>query len=388
MRFLFITTGSQVTVYAVAPLATAVRNAGHEVLLAANEPLMQYAEAIEVPAVSIVPGPIRHFLMASRSEDARTAPRDLREEMLDFGRGFAKMASAELDPLLDLAEDWPPDVIVGGSMSYAAGLLATRLEVPYVRQIEYLRVPTRGVDPVAEEGLRPELERLGLAGLPDPDLYIDACPPSLRPSPNPTAQPMRWIPRNPQRRLEPWMYTRPKGRPRVLITSGTHFRMFSGSSLRHLTGQLALAGAEVLIAAPEKAAEELGAELSDVRIGWIPLDVVAPTCDLAVHHGGATTSMTVMTAGAPQLIMPPNSHTKAIAQALSDFGAALTVTPEQQEPDQDPAEAFAAGCREILSTPRYGQQAQALAKEIATLPTPSEIVHTIATLVTKTLVTP
>jgi glycosyltransferase len=156
--------------------------------------------------------------------------------------------------------------------------------------------------------------------------------------------------------------------------------MLSGGSLRQLTDQLTLLGAEVLIAAPEKAAEELGAELGDVRIGWIPLDVVAPTCDLAVHHGGATTSMTVMTAGVPQLIMPPNSHTKAIAQALSGFGAALTLNLQQQEPDQDPAEAIAARCREILSTPRYTQQAQALAKEIATLPAPPEMVHTIEAL--------
>jgi glycosyltransferase len=388
MKFLFITTGSQVTVYAVAPFATAARNAGHEILLAANEPLMQYAEAIEVPAVSITPEPIRHFLMAGRSEDGRTAPRDLQEEILDFGRGFAKMASAELGPLLDLAEDWPPDVIVGGSMSYAAGLLAASLEVPYVRQIEYLRVPTMGVDPVAEEGLRPELERLGLAGFPDPDLLIDACPPSLRPPLSPTAQPMRWIPRNPQRRLEPWMYTRPKGRPRVLITSGTHFRMLSGGSLRHLTDQLTLLGAEVLIAAPEKAAEELGAELGDVRIGWIPLDVVAPTCDLVVHHGGAATALTFMTAEVPQLIMPQNGYAERIAQAVSSSGAALTLNLQEQEPDQDPAEAIAAGCREILSTPRYTQQAQALAKEIAKLPMPSEIVHMIEALVSKTLVTP
>jgi UDP:flavonoid glycosyltransferase YjiC (YdhE family) len=379
MKILFITTGSQVTVYAVAPFATAVRNAGHEVLLAANEPLMQYVEAIEVPAVSVATEPIRHFLMAGRSEDGRTAPRDVQEENLDFGRGFAKMGSAELDPLLALAGDWSPDLIVGGSMSYAAGLLAASLKVPYVRQIEYLRVPTPGVDPVAKEGLRPELGRLGLAGFPEPDLLIDACPPSLQPSPSP-AQPMRWIPRNPQRRLEPWMYTRPKGRPRVLITSGTHFRMLSGSSMRYLTDFLTRLGAEVLIAAPEKTAQELGAELGDVRIGWIPLDVVASTCDLAVHHGGATTSMTVMTAGVPQLITPPNSHTKAIAEALSSFGAALALGQQRQEPGQDPAEAIAAGCQEILATPRYTQQAQALAQEIATLPPPSEIVHTIEAL--------
>jgi glycosyltransferase len=342
MKFLFTAGGSQATVFSVAPLATAARNAGHEILLAADEPLVEAAEVIAVPAVSIP--------------------------------GVGGMARARVDALLNLAEDWPPDLVVGG-LTYLPGLIAASLKVPYVRQVWDIGPSKR-----AEQGLQPELERLGLAGFPDPDLLIDTCPPSLQPSPNPTAQPMRCIPRNPQRRLEPWMYTRPKGRPRVLITSGTHFRMLSGSSLRHLTDYLTLLGAEVLIAAPEKTAEELGAELGDVRIGWIPLDVVASTCDLAVHHGGAATALTFMTAGVPQLIIPPNSHTRAIAQALSGFGAALALDPQRQEPDQDPAEAIAAGCREILATPRYTQQAQALAKEIATLPPPSEMVHTIEAL--------
>src|SRR5579859_5106722 len=253
MKFLFTAGGSQATVYSVAPLATAARNAGHEILLAADESLAEAAEAIAVPAVSIP--------------------------------GVGGMARARVDALLDLAEDWPPDVVVGG-LTYLPGLIAARLEVPYVRQVWDIGPSKR-----AEQGLRPELERLGLAGFPDPGLLIDTCPPSLRPPLTPTALPMRCIPRNPQGRLERWMYTRPKGRPRVLITSGTRTSILSGGSLRHLADELTMMGAEVLIAAPQKAAEELGAELGDVRVGWIPLDVVAPTCDLAVHHGGAATAL-------------------------------------------------------------------------------------------------
>src|SRR5688572_15053768 len=117
---------------------------------------------------------------------------------------------------------------------------------------------------------------------------------------------MRWVPRVSQSRLEPWMYTRPEGRHRVLITAGTRNLMLDtpGSSLRKLVDELTGTGAEVLIAALPEAAERFGAELGDVRIGWLPLDVVAPTCDLAVHHGGATTAMTLVNSGVPQLIIP------------------------------------------------------------------------------------
>ncbi len=346
MKILFTAGGSHSTVFSVAPLATAARNAGHEILLAADEPLMETAEAIGLPAV-VTPGP--------------------------------QMTSARLDALLDLAEDWPPDLVVGG-LSYLPGVLAAALKVPYVRQAWDIAA-VLDVNSRALRELEPVLNRLGQTGLPEPALFIDVCPPSLRPAPASGPQSMRWIPRNRQRRLEPWMYTHPTGRHRVLITSGTRSLMLAapGNSMRHLVGQLALAGAEVLIAAPQEAAERFGAELGDVRIGWIPLDVVAPTCDLAVHHGGAATAMTMMNAGVPQLILPENGYAKAVAQALSGFGAALTVLP-QQELDQDPVEVIAASCRELLSSCRYAKQARALAAEIATLPTPSEVVRKIETL--------
>jgi UDP:flavonoid glycosyltransferase YjiC (YdhE family) len=385
MKFLFTPVGSQVTVYAVAPLATAARNAGHEVLMAVNDPLLEFTEAIGIPAVSLMPQPTRHFVMNGPKGNAGQGPGELREEMLGTGRGFARMAAIALEALRDLAEDWPPDLIVGGSMSYAAGLLATRLKIPYVRHAEYLGIGVTEIDPGAAAGLRPELQRLGLAGLPDPALFIEACPPSLRlPSDAPGTQPMRWIPSNPQRRLERWMYTRPHGRPRVLITSGGHFRMFSTEALRRLVDELTSTGAEVLVTAAGTAAEEYRAHLGDVRVGWMPLDVVAATCDLVVNHAGATTAMTVMAAGAPQLIYPPNTHTQAIARALTGFGAALTVPPERPGPaGAEMAGAFAAGCREILSNPRYAERARALASENAALATPAEFAHRLTELAAK-----
>lgn len=51
MRFLFVTTGSPATFYAVAPLVTAAQNAGHEVILAAHEPWMETVEGIGVPTI-------------------------------------------------------------------------------------------------------------------------------------------------------------------------------------------------------------------------------------------------------------------------------------------------------------------------------------------------
>lgn len=178
------------------------------------------------------------------------------------------------------------------------------------------------------------------------------------------------------------MYTRPEGRRRVLITSGSRARMFqqTGWSWRGLVNELALAAAEVLIAAPEKVAAEVGAELGEVRTGWMPLDVVAPTCDLIVHHGGGATALTAMNAGVPQLIAPEGAYMEIIARAVSGFGAGLIVVPQWQGPDADPAGAIAAGCRRILSSASYAERARVLRGEIAALPAAAEMVHTLEQL--------
>ncbi|GHF01832.1 dNTP-hexose glycosyl transferase [Streptomyces spiralis] len=355
MKTLFTVGGSQAAVFGVAPLAAAARNAGHEILLAADEPLMAAAQSVGLPAVCITSERMRY------GQDGMTA-------------------AARIDALLELTRQWTPDLVVGG-LSHVPRVLAAALKVPYVRHIWHIApMARRDVTAVAE--LQPQLERLGLAELPDPDLFIDLCPPSLRPPGAPAGRAMRWVPRVSQRRVEPWMYTRPEGRRRVLITAGTRNLMLdtSGSSLRRLVDELTGAGAEVLIAALPEAAERYGGELGDVRIGWIPLDVVAPTCDLAVHHGGATTAMTLVNAGVPQLIVPDNGYGKAVAESLSGFGAALLVDRHRPPAGQDPDEVVAAGCREILAEPRYAERTRTLAAESAALPTPDEVLRDIEAL--------
>lgn len=390
MRIFFITTGSQATFYAMAPLATAARNAGHQVIMAGHEPWVETAEAIGLPTFCFTVSPIRHFMSLANPAKGLRFPKEMGDEdMLGQGKGFASMGRAGVESLLELAADLPPDLVVGSSQSYSAMLLAAQLKVPYVRQIEYLGIPTTGIDPGAEEELRPELEGFGLDGLLEPDLLLDTTPPSLRPEYDPPAQAMRWIPSNPQRRLEPWMYNRPEGRRRVVITSGFRSLMFRdpGWSMPLLVSELTRMGAEVLIAASPGAAERFGSSLGDARVGWIPIDTAAPTCDLAVHHGGATTATTFMANGVPQLIIPenppefpPNYHREAIAGALDTFGAGKMLWPQTVEPDKEPGEVIAAACEELLSTPSYAERAGFLAKEIASLPTPARIVEQLEAL--------
>jgi glycosyltransferase len=189
---------------------------------------------------------------------------------------------------------------------------------------------------------------------------------------------MRWFPGNRQRELEPWMYARP-GRRRVCVTSGSRAARDSYDHsyrfLRDTARAVAALDVELVIAAPEAVAADLRAEFPGVRAGWIPLDVVAPTCDLFVHHAGGFTSMTGMNAGLPQLLLPNGPLLVPAARRLADHGAAITLMP-----GEDTADTLAAACDELLTDPAYRDRAGGIAREIAGLPLPAEVVGVLESL--------
>jgi len=378
MKTLFLAGSSAATVFALAPLATATRNAGHQTFMASPEFMVPYIAAAGLPPVAITPLTSFEYMFTDRDGNTVPLPTTPLEERMFSGRGFGRMAADTLAPLLALARDWRPDVVVGGSLAYAAGLLARHLGVPYVRHA-WDPSETTDMDAGGVEVMRPELGALGLDGLPEPDLYVDICPPSLRPVGAPPAQLMRWVPGNQQRRLEPWMYTRGE-RLRICVTAGSRaaggpVRERDVAFLRDLADSLAPLDAEVIVAAPDGITDDLRVALPDARVGWIPLDVLAPTCDLIVHHGGGVTCMTALDAGVPQLVIPQLSHSVAPALRMSDFGASITVMPADANPER-----CAAASRDLVSDPSYRARARQLSAEIAAQAPPAEVVAVLEKL--------
>jgi UDP:flavonoid glycosyltransferase YjiC (YdhE family) len=376
MRFLFVTGGSPATVFALVPLATAARDAGHQVFMAGNEDLMPAITNCGIPAVSITPAPLHHYMFTESDGSPARMPEGPRETMLFAGRAFARMADASFDALLGLAVDWRPDIVIGGGAIYAAGLVANQVEVPYARHTWDL-APTTELDEAANEVLAPRLRKLALEQLPPPRPLIEICPPALR-SPEQAAdvQPMRFVAANSQRRLEPWMYTRTERKHRILITAGTRggqSREHNTELLRRLGGTLSKLDIEMLVAGPDDMVEDLRAVLGEARVGWFPMDVVAHTCDLIVHHGGGTTAMAAMAAGTPQLVIPQEDYQVACCRPITEFGAGLLL-----EPGQDTADNIAQACQTILADATYRQRTQILAEEVAAQPSPAAVVQALA----------
>ncbi|MBB1252291.1 nucleotide disphospho-sugar-binding domain-containing protein [Streptomyces alkaliterrae] len=375
MRVLFLGAGSAATIYGLTPLATAARNAGHQVMMAAPRNVLPDIAALGLTPFSVTSTPIPHFRTRDRAGNPVTVPDNAVEGRLFTGGWFGRLAAASLEPLLELAEDWRPDLVVGGTLTYAAPLLAHRLQVPYVRHAWDIK-DFDGIDPGADRELRPELDALGLDRLPDPDLFVDVSPPSLRPAGAPPAQLMRWTPVNQQREVEPWMYTRGERR-RVVVTGGS--RGLNFDFVKAMVEKVSALGVEVVVAAPEELAAKLRDQLDGVRAGWIPLDVVAPTSDLIVHHAGGVTSLTALHFGVPQLAVMESQDSASHGAALdrvADLGAGRTLYPAEFT-----AERVGAACRDLLENPSYVRQARALSEEMAALPSPSEVVGALERLV-------
>ncbi|BBC30322.1 hypothetical protein SGFS_016160 [Streptomyces graminofaciens] len=375
MKVLFVAGPSPATVFGLASLASALRNAGHHVIMAATEELSSHVTGIGLPTVVVTDRTWQSLITTDRA--GRPVPRMTRgvdSERRHHGGWFGRLAAESLPSLLEVSANWRPDLVVGGSMSYAAPLLAAHLGVPHVRQA-WDTYDTRGVDAYAARELAPELDRLGMSELPEPELFIDVCPPSLRLPDAAPAQSMRWIPGNRQEPLEPWMYTR-DDRPRVCVTSGSRETAANQDFLYRLVEDLATFDAEILVAAPEEAVSRLRGVTGRVRAGWMPLDVVAPTCDLVVHHGGGVTGLTAMNAGVAQLLLPRWDIFAASMRRTAQYGAARVLFPEDAD-----REALPKACHELLEDPVHRESARALAAEIASLPGPAEVADVLESLV-------
>ncbi|MFJ2741695.1 nucleotide disphospho-sugar-binding domain-containing protein [Streptomyces sp. NPDC087440] len=377
MRILFITGGGSATVFALVPLVQAARLAGHEVVVASPEESVEICSQLGLPSVGVTDLGIYRCMFWDRAGNKLPMPQGEDEEMDMAGRAFARLAVSSYPALERLAESWRPDLVVGGSHTHAAPLLAHQFKIPFVRQAWDIHERTEVDWRAATDELREELAALGLSAIPEGELYIDTTPPSLRPEDAESAQMMRWTPGNRQVPLEPWTYA--KGdRPRVLLTSGSRSTMvptLGSAFFRRLIGNPAFEGAEIVVATSEQVGAEIRAEHPEVHAGWLPLDAVLPTCDLLVHHGGGVTTMNALNAGVPQLVLPVMASSAIPIRRVDAYGASITL-PSAEESAED----VAAAAKKLLTDPSYRQRAQELSREIAAQPLPHEVIRVLERL--------
>ncbi|UGY92996.1 glycosyltransferase [Streptomyces gobiensis] len=372
MRILFVGGNGAGTLFPLIPLAQATRNAGHEVFMTGPEALAGDIAGAGLPPVVVTDRSVADFRIPGLGNTAPVSEEGL-DSYLAIGRMFGGYAADCLDPLLRLADDWRPDLVVGVVLAYAAPLVAHHAGVPFVRFATDLAEPAvTNLAAAAQLGL--EMERFGLYEMPRPALSISVCPSAARPAVVPPALPMRHIPYTSQRPVEPWLHSA-HDRPRVLVSAGSRvtpdhdFDILDG--LVRATSSL---DAELLIAAPEAVAEKLRPLPAHARADWIPLDTAMPTINAMVHHGGGSTTLAGMAHGVPQILIP---HMLGLdyTHRLAELGSAKLITPEE-----DTADTIVAAVEEVLGNASYRDAADRLRSDMNAMPGPAELVPSLESL--------
>ncbi|MFJ9865374.1 nucleotide disphospho-sugar-binding domain-containing protein [Streptomyces sp. NPDC101165] len=393
MRVLFVVTPDGGHLTPLAPLAWALRGAGHEVLVAGQPDVLAAAAGAGLSAASVgdrfgmndlIRGwlphggrPIESWGHPSRSGDPG-----------DFARSWAAHNETVLDGYLDLARAFRPDLIVADGLEYCSLIIGGLLDVPVVHHrwgVDPLTGPTRRQ---ARETHRELLDAHGLSALPEPAVLLDPCPPSLQLPEAEPGTPVRHVDSHGNDAMPDWLHQEwttarpgPERRRRVVVSLGRNVLALNGVPLARgiLRAFADLPEADAVAAIGNAYWEEIGPVPENVRlVDPTPLSLLLTDDDVVVHHGGAGTTMTATWRGLPQLVLPQLADQFAHGRRLAELGAGLALDEAHQQ--NDPAR-ISAALAELLAEPGFTKAAGELRHEMTRMPTPAQVVRDLELLV-------
>ncbi len=399
MRILFAAAPAYGLLLPIVPLVWAARAAGHEVALATTGELTEVAARAGLPVLDVFPDRERWAALTGWGKRPDELPADAPVEVKNAARvhaPFAAFTATMTEGTIAAARSFRPDVIATTSDHPAGLLAASALGVPALEVGNRISWSTRDASwrnrsqpMVPEDVLVPLRQRLDLSANP-PELIarIDPRAPSMGGIPADRTEVadavdgrpwwgMQYVPYNGGAVLPDWVLE-PIERPRVGVTLGTVVPLISGtSSLTVVIEALASLDVDVILAAGTADLTSLGELPGNVRsVGYLPLSAFLPSCSLLIHHGGSGTTAAPLFYGVPQLVLPSFADNPMSAQRVVDRGVGLA---------HDPGTINVGIARELvdrlLIEPHFLDQARQVSAEIASQPTPSDIVARLADVV-------
>jgi glycosyltransferase len=285
--------------------------------------------------------------------------------------------------VLDFARDWRPHLVVHDAVTFAGLVAGAVLGVPTAATLwGNIAIPRHQRDPLTgelAEDFTALFERFGAAPKPEPDVWIDPCPPRMGlPSPEPRLT-TGFVPYNGPGGCPDWLRV-PPGRRRVCVTWGITTGRIQTDGDPDVFDQVveAVSGldAEVVFALSAAQRERLGADTGDVRVvEALPLHLLLPSCAAVVHQGGGGTTMTSVWSGTPQLIVSPRPEQMMTGDRLQQLGVARHLV--RTELTADPAagtKALREALLDLLDDTAYARRAAELRGEQRAQPTPADLV--------------
>jgi glycosyltransferase (activator-dependent family) len=405
MRVLFATYPQKTHFMAMAPLAWALRAAGHEVRVASQP---RFADTITQAGLTAVPVGTNRDLGQILARDANWfriglngmpvpydsvdwPPDQVTWSYLQDGYDIQvpkwhRMSNVPLvADLVDFARHWQPDLVIWEPSTYAGAVAARACGAAHARMLfsvdsfgvtrqRYLALDAADSrDPLAE-WLDSYARHYGFPygeELITGQFTISLVPPSLATEADLHYVPMRHIPYAGAAAIPSWL-REPPDRPRIAITMGISTADLTGEvvDLPDVLAELADLDVEIVATLSEAAQRSIRSVPANVRlVSYVPLHALAPTCSAIMHHGGIGTLLTIAAYGKPQLILPWNNDGPALARRVAAQGAglALHVFQGSGRPVRD-------RLLRLLNEPKFAVAADRLRAEIQAMPAPGEIV--------------
>lgn len=362
MRVLFTTTPGRGHYLAMAPLAAACRERGHEVRWATAEDACEGLRA--------------------RGFDAFAA--GLPEGATSDSPGWVfgpDRAGPMLEHVLPLVGEWEPSVLVCDKVETAGPIAAAIAGVPHATHAFGSPMPQTVLDRAAE-AMAPLWRAHGLEPRPFgglfEHLYLDIYPRSLQASGVPAGtavQPVRPAP----------IVTPVPGRdaPIVYVTFGTVFGRDLSGHRTVLQGIADLPIRVLVTIGPGADPAVLGKQPPNVEIAeFVPQGEILPRAAAVVSHAGSGTFLAALAAGLPQLLLPIGADQFRNATAGAAAGAAIRIDPDGLD-----AAAVRAALVRLLDDPAYAAAATRLQAEIQAMPAPADVVVELERLADRSSVT-
>jgi UDP:flavonoid glycosyltransferase YjiC (YdhE family) len=194
--------------------------------------------------------------------------------------------------------------------------------------------------------------------------------------PVPRRLPVRCVPYNGPGVLPGWLRDAPR-RPRVCVSWSTTtavpgMQSPADSKVPAMLRVLAELDVEAVVTVRDGAAfaREHGGAARAVEN--LPLNLLLPTCDAIIHHGGAGTMLTAAYHGVPQVIVAPVPDQSFNADLLADTGAGVSLKAESAD-----AGDIESGVAKVLFDDLMREAAAQLRQEMLAQPTPAQVVSTL-----------
>ncbi|TBL45498.1 activator-dependent family glycosyltransferase [Verrucosispora sp. SN26_14.1] len=423
MRVLFAANPEKSHLLAMAPLAWALRTAGHEVRFAVQP---AYADIVKQAGLTAVPLGRDVDLWKELARDpfnpgwtwdpayGLPKPYDVVDDPSlatwdHLMHGYAEALHTWHKPgsfpmiaaLVEYARRWRPDLVIWEPMCFAGPIAAKAVGAAHARLLwsadvfgvtrdRFLRLQAQQpegdetrFDPLAHwlGGYANKYGGEFTEDMVTGHFTLDQMPPSLRMQASLDYVSYRFVPYGGPADVPRWLWDAPT-RPRVALSMGlslTDHQAGYAINLQDVLDALSDVNVELVATVPESERHRLARIPDNARlVSYVPLHALAPSCAAVINHGGFGTVLTAARYGVPQLALPWDFDGPAFCAGLTAQGGSLVIRA-----DEATGEAVRESVLRLVREERFPIAAGHLRQEMLNMPSPNDIVPLLEMLTAK-----